>query len=84
MRNHFRTFLMVYDTEFKPLYFRYYDPRVLRIYLPTCDAEGLATLFGPVVNYFLEDEDPKNALRFRMEGGALVREEMAIAIAEPQ
>jgi uncharacterized protein DUF4123 len=84
MRNHFRTFLMVYDPEFKPLYFRYYDPRVLRTYLPTCDAEGLASLFGPVVSYFLEDEDPKNALRFRTEGGALVREEMAIAAAEAQ
>jgi hypothetical protein len=79
MRNHFRTFLMVSDPEYKKqLYFRYYDPRVLRKYLPTCDAEGLARLFGPVVSYFLEGEDPNNALRFRTENGALLREEMII------
>jgi len=80
MRNHFRKFLMVYDPENRPLYFRYYDPRVLRKYLPVCDAEDLTTLFGPVVSYFLEDEAPKNALRFWMEAGSLCRDEMAIAV----
>jgi hypothetical protein len=79
MRNHFRKFLMVYDPENRPLYFRYYDPRVLRKYLPICDVEDVASLFGPVVSYFLEDEDPKNSLRFRMEAGSLLRNEMAIA-----
>jgi hypothetical protein len=79
MRNHFRKFLMVYDPENRPLYFRYYDPRVLRKYLPICDAEDMVSLFGPVVSYFLEDEDPKNGLRFRMEAGSLWRDEMAIA-----
>lgn len=77
MRNHFRKFLMVYDPESKPLYFRYYDPRVLRTYLPTCDLDGLTSLFGPVVSYIVEDEDPKNALRFRRDGGVLVKEEVA-------
>jgi hypothetical protein len=79
MRNHFRKFLMVYDPENRPLYFRYYDPRVLRIYLPTCNADELATVFGPVLSYFLEDEDPKNGLRFRLEAGSLLRDELAIA-----
>jgi hypothetical protein len=36
LRSHFRKFLIVYDAGGKPLYFRYYDPRVLRVYLPTC------------------------------------------------
>src|ERR1700682_3199390 len=27
VHRHFRTFLMVYDANGKPLYFRYYDPR---------------------------------------------------------
>jgi hypothetical protein len=79
MRNHLRKFLIVYDPENRPLYFRYYDPRVLRMYLPTCNAKELATVFGPVVSYFLEDEDPKNGLRFRLEAGSLLRDEMAIA-----
>lgn len=68
LRRHFRTFLMVHTEEGKPLYFRYYDPRVLRAYLPTCDTEELATVFGPVEYYLLEDEDPGNVRRFRIEG----------------
>src|SRR5881628_2711642 len=36
MRKHFRTFLMVKRYDGESLYFRYYDPRVLRAFLPTC------------------------------------------------
>ncbi len=79
LRNHFRRFLIVNDPENKPLYFRYYDPRVLRKYLPTCGAKDLATIFGPVTSYYLESEYPKSASRFRMEAGSLFRDEMAIA-----
>jgi hypothetical protein len=32
------------------LLFRYYDPRVLRVYLPSCRPSELETVFGPVVS----------------------------------
>ncbi len=64
MQKHFRTFLMVKDPEGKQLYFRYYDPRVLRVYLPTCNRSESATVFGPIRHYMAEDEDPGNLLRF--------------------
>lgn len=54
VRRHFRKFLMVYDEDRKPLYFRYYDPRVLRIFLPTCTPDELSTVFGPVEQYVVE------------------------------
>ena len=73
MRRHFRSFLTVYDPEGKPLLFRYYDPRVLRVYLPTCDARELQTVFGPVAAYLLEGEDPGEMLRFELSAGALQR-----------
>ena len=38
MRRHFRSLVHVYDADGNPLIFRYYDPRVLQVYLPTCDA----------------------------------------------
>jgi hypothetical protein len=78
MRRHFRKFLVVYDPENKPLYFRYYDPRVLRTYLPTCNAEELATVFGPVESYFLEDEDSVAALRFCFASGSLNQEKQPL------
>jgi hypothetical protein len=45
---------MVYDAKGTPFYFRYYDPRVLRVYLPTCNASELQILFGPVARYYVE------------------------------
>ena len=75
---HLRTLLTVYDPEGRPLLFRYYDPRVLRLYLPTCNQQELQTVFGPVVSYLLEDEDPKNLLRFQFMGGTLRQERHAL------
>lgn len=64
MRKHFRKFIMVYDLEGRPLYFRYYDPRVFRTYLPNCNSEKTQTLFGPVITYFMEGEENGSFLRF--------------------
>ena len=74
VRQHFRSFLTVYDAEGKPLLFRYYDPRVLRVYLPTCNAQELATVFGPVERYILEDEDANAMIQFRISSGSLQQE----------
>jgi hypothetical protein len=71
MRRHLRTLLTVYDAEGKPMLFRYYDPRVLRMYLPTCNAEELRTVFGPVAAYWAEDKDPTSILRFEFESDCL-------------
>jgi hypothetical protein len=78
LRQHFRTFLMVYDDKGKPLYFRYYDPRVLRVYLPTCNADEIEMVFGPVAYYLLEGEDPNTALRFRNRSGVLQQEKLLL------
>lgn len=64
LRHHFRTFLMVKDPEGKQLYFRYYDPRVMRLYLPTCNEEELKTIFGPTQSYIMEDETEDACLQF--------------------
>ncbi len=61
---HFRKFLMVKTEDEEELYFRFYDPRVLRIFLPTCDEKQLREFFGPVEYFICEDEDPGYALVF--------------------
>lgn len=48
LRKHFRTFLMVKLPDAQTVYFRYYDPRVLRIYLPTCNGDETRQIFGAV------------------------------------
>ena len=72
LRQHFRSLLYVYDPENIPLFFRYYDPRVLRVYLPTCDSDELETVFGPVDRYLMEGEDGETLLRCELKGGALM------------
>ena len=71
MRKHFRSFLTVHDETGKPLLFRYYDPRVLRTFLPTCNKEELKKFFGIVMNFALEDENPQILLNYYLPNGEL-------------
>ena len=70
MREHLCGLTQVYDPDYQPIYFRYYDPRVLRVYLPTCDAGELRTVFGPIARLLCEDEDGA-LLRFWIAGREL-------------
>ena len=79
LRTHFRKFLVVHDSAGKPLLFRYYDPRVLRKYLPTCDQEQLAAMFGPVASYVAEGEQPSTLVSFRTKSGALAAEQKELS-----
>ena len=70
LRKHFRSFLRIRDPEGKILYFRYYDPRVLQTYLPTCEAREIRAVFGPVSSYLAETTKPPALLQFHVEGGS--------------
>lgn len=72
LRHHFRKFLRVVDEDGRPLVFRYYDPRVLRLYLPTCTEGELELVFGPVREFLIEDEDAARGARVRRSAGQLV------------
>jgi hypothetical protein len=71
LRRHLRRFLRVEDEQGKRLFFRYYDPRVFRTYLPTCDEGELATIFGPVTRYMAEAPTPGQMLNYRRAGRIL-------------
>lgn len=51
LRRHLRTLLVVQGPDHDFLYFRYYDPRVLVTFLPTCTREELDQVYGPVLAY---------------------------------
>jgi len=69
LRKHFRSFLMIYDTEKEPIYFRYYDPRVLRDFLPVSNKEQKNALFGPVLDYYVESKITDQLYRFSLPAG---------------
>ena len=66
VRRHLRRLLQVRTENHKRLFFRYYDPRVLRIFLPTCQPAKLAEVFGPIQRFDMEAEDISQLLRFRL------------------
>src|SRR5688572_28730930 len=67
LRHHLRSFLRVQDEQGRKLIFRYYDPRVLRVYLPTCNKHELETVYGPVDSYLMEDEHGENLIEYRFD-----------------
>ena len=64
LRQHLRQFLLVKNQAGKRLYFRFYDPRVLRKFLPTCTPEQLKEFFGPIRCFLLEGVNKNQLLQY--------------------
>jgi hypothetical protein len=64
VRKHLRHFLLVQLPGGKQAYFRFYDPRVLRVYLPTCTPAEGRDLMGPVSAYYAGGAKPEEILHF--------------------
>jgi hypothetical protein len=73
LRRHLRQFLRVRDEAGRRLIFRYYDPRILRVYLPTCRPAELDTFFGAISAFIAEGAAPGEILEFRNEPGKASR-----------
>ena len=78
VRLHFRKLNMVYGPDGRPLLFRYYDPRVLRIFAPTCSGGDLKKLFGPVERFVMEAPEPRQGISLALAGGDLVQQRFLI------
>ncbi len=79
LRMHFRGLLSVWDPDGKPLLFRYYDPRVLRVYLPTCTPAELDTVFGPAATFYAEAPEVTALIRFRVSDTGLGQELLSLS-----
>lgn len=78
LRKHLRRFLTVRGPDGGKLLFRYYDPRVMRVYLPSCSSEELRNIFGPIERFWMEGEGPRTFLEFGIEGNKLARNELLL------
>jgi hypothetical protein len=61
---HLREIFVVEDETGQEYFFRFYDPRVLRAYLPTCTADEAKEFFGPIGAFLSEGSKPGTLLRF--------------------
>jgi hypothetical protein len=77
--DHFRRFLVMSSPEQPPLYFRFYDPRVLRAFLPTCEPQELRAIFGPVASYLVESERSEMMLAFSPGADRLITAQVSLA-----
>jgi hypothetical protein len=78
LHHHFRKFLLVQDEEGRKLYFRFYDPRVLRVFLPTCTPEEAKEFFGPISRFIVEETEDR-ACAFLLHSSGIRQEKPGIA-----
>src|SRR5271157_1553989 len=83
VRRHLRHFLEVELPDGKQVYFRFYDPRVLRVFLPTCTADEANQFFGPIKHYLMEDEQPEKLLQFVNTGHGADKKPISLIPAAP-
>jgi Domain of unknown function (DUF4123) len=64
VRTHLRRFLMVMNDQTEErMFFRFYDPQALRLFLPTCAPRQKAQFFGEIGAFLAENKDGE-VLRF--------------------
>lgn len=61
---HLRELTTVETEDGEVLYFRFHDPCVLRVFIPTCTHEQLHELFGPIAAFYVPAETPGTVYRF--------------------
>ena len=70
---HLRKLFIITDETGQEFFFRFYDPRVVRVFLPACTPAELAEFFGPIQWLFLEGPEPQAWLRFQKASDRLVQ-----------
>ena len=71
LRDHLRALLTAKDEDGKSFLFRYYDPRVFRIYLPTCNQSELEIIFRHASRFCLEAEEDNAIVDYSLKSGKL-------------
>ena len=67
LRRHLRRFLLARTERGEVLLFRYYDPRVLRVYVPTLTPEEASQFFGGISTFLVEGAEPDRFHVFRRD-----------------
>ena len=76
---HFYNFLLVRGKDPQTFHLRFYDPRILRAFLPACEPQEVEVVFGPIVSYLLESERPDLMLVFSRGGEGLSATSVSLA-----
>jgi len=75
VRKHLRRFLQVKTPEGSLVFFRFFDPRILRAVLPWCDAKQAGTMFAGIEGFLVETDSPSGFRQFQLVEQATIRVE---------
>jgi hypothetical protein len=75
---HLRGLFVSSDEDGNEYFFRFYDPRVLDLYLPTCTPHDLSSFLGPVGALFTATRFPGMVLCVRRSLGGVVSERFLV------
>lgn len=82
LRLHLREIFQVTDEQDREYYMRFYDPRMLRLFLPTCTGDEAQEFFGPIRAILVESDEPGKMLScWPGPSGVEIKEE---ALAQPE
>lgn len=76
---HLRDIFVVQDESGQNYFFRFYDPRVLRPFMPTCTAEEAVKFFGPIHTWFSEGDTIEILLKFTLGRSSVQQEYLRLA-----
>ncbi|MBI4854927.1 MAG: DUF4123 domain-containing protein [Acidobacteria bacterium] len=76
--NHLCKFIRVRDEEGRVLHFRFYDPRVLSKFLPTCTTKELVNFFGEIESFIIETENEEIAKCFSLSNSNLKEDKILL------
>lgn len=71
---HLRGIFIAKNEQGQEYFFRFYDPRVLRGFLPTCQPEELREFFGPIVRFVADDEPSDYYVGYSCSNGILIQD----------
>ena len=83
LRRYLRQFLLVKLADGREAYFRFYDPRVLRLFLPTCSPAETERFFGAVERFLVEAEQPTTLLSFAASAEGVKQETLPLLVSAP-
>jgi hypothetical protein len=63
---HLRNYITVATGAGRPLTFRFWDPRVLRVLVPALPPDEAAEFFGPIARILVEGEKPEIAVELTL------------------
>ena len=73
VKDHFKEFIYQ-DVNRRECFFRFWDPRVLKKFLPMCTEIQLKMFFRPVTALIMADENDSEVVRYTLQYSGLVAE----------